>query len=257
MGFPVEMFTVLFAIPRTVGWLAHWQELLDDKDQKICRPRQWYAGVGERDYVAARRPLTLRSEAVGDEFEARRRRSRATPPTARAPDRPPGRTDRSSSAPAEHPPPPSAPPSAAPAATPTADARHATVDGTGGTPTATLGTTVDGTGGTPPPPSARRSWARPRRPESWVGSRSVGTARRPGPIRSQPCCTGRWRRPTRHRTPPPPSSAVGHGEQRKKRRRRRQAEFQDLHRVLVKNGYSPHPSTTISDNTDHSEWYRA
>jgi citrate synthase len=51
MGFPVEMFTVLFAIPRTVGWLAHWQELLTDKDQKISRPRQWYAGSDERNYV--------------------------------------------------------------------------------------------------------------------------------------------------------------------------------------------------------------
>ena len=45
------MFTVLFAIPRTVGWLAHWQELLNDSEQKIARPRQWYAGPGERDYV--------------------------------------------------------------------------------------------------------------------------------------------------------------------------------------------------------------
>jgi citrate synthase len=51
MGFPVEMFTVLFAIPRTVGWLAHWQELLADKEQKISRPRQWYTGVEARDYV--------------------------------------------------------------------------------------------------------------------------------------------------------------------------------------------------------------
>jgi len=51
MGFPVAMFTVLFAIPRTVGWLAHWQELLADKDQKISRPRQWYAGVDARDYL--------------------------------------------------------------------------------------------------------------------------------------------------------------------------------------------------------------
>jgi len=52
LGFPVDMFTVLFAIPRTVGWLAHWQELLTDPDQKISRPRQWYAGPGERSYVA-------------------------------------------------------------------------------------------------------------------------------------------------------------------------------------------------------------
>jgi citrate synthase len=52
LGFPVDMFTVLFAIPRTAGWLAHWVELLGDKDQKIARPRQWYEGSGERDYVA-------------------------------------------------------------------------------------------------------------------------------------------------------------------------------------------------------------
>ncbi len=51
LGFPADMFTVLFAIPRTVGWLAHWQELLADKDQKISRPRQWYAGADARDYV--------------------------------------------------------------------------------------------------------------------------------------------------------------------------------------------------------------
>ncbi len=51
MGFPVEMFTVLFAIPRTAGWLAHWVELLD-QDQRIVRPRQLYTGVGERSYVA-------------------------------------------------------------------------------------------------------------------------------------------------------------------------------------------------------------
>ncbi len=52
MGFPVDMFTVLFAIPRTAGWLAHWTELLGDKDQKISRPRQWFTGDGTRDYVA-------------------------------------------------------------------------------------------------------------------------------------------------------------------------------------------------------------
>jgi citrate synthase len=51
LGFPVDMFTVLFAIPRTVGWLAHWQELLADKEQKISRPRQWYTGPEARDYA--------------------------------------------------------------------------------------------------------------------------------------------------------------------------------------------------------------
>jgi citrate synthase len=53
LGFPVDMFTVLFAIPRTVGWLAHMQELLGDKEQKISRPRQWYIGADERNYVDA------------------------------------------------------------------------------------------------------------------------------------------------------------------------------------------------------------
>ncbi len=51
MGFPISMFTVLFAIPRASGWLAHWVELLE-QDQKIVRPRQLYTGVGVRDYVA-------------------------------------------------------------------------------------------------------------------------------------------------------------------------------------------------------------
>ena len=52
MGFPMDMFTVLFAIGRTPGWLAHWQEMLDDPEQKIYRPRQMYTGPDERDYVA-------------------------------------------------------------------------------------------------------------------------------------------------------------------------------------------------------------
>jgi citrate synthase len=50
MGFPTEMFTVLFAIPRVSGWLAHWVELLE-QDQKIARPRQLYVGAAERSYV--------------------------------------------------------------------------------------------------------------------------------------------------------------------------------------------------------------
>ena len=51
MGFPVEMFPVLFAIPRTAGWVAQWQEMLLDPEQKIARPRQLYVGADERDYV--------------------------------------------------------------------------------------------------------------------------------------------------------------------------------------------------------------
>ncbi|HET6662887.1 MAG TPA: citrate synthase [Acidimicrobiales bacterium] len=54
MGFPTDMFTVLFAIPRVSGWLAHWVELLD-QDQKIARPRQLYVGEPERAYVAIER----------------------------------------------------------------------------------------------------------------------------------------------------------------------------------------------------------
>ena len=50
MGFPLEMFTVLFAIPRTAGWLAHFKELLE-QDAKITRPRQLYVGSEERNYV--------------------------------------------------------------------------------------------------------------------------------------------------------------------------------------------------------------
>jgi len=52
MGFPVEMFPVLFAIPRTAGWIAQWEEMLLDPEQKIARPRQIYTGPTARDYVA-------------------------------------------------------------------------------------------------------------------------------------------------------------------------------------------------------------
>ncbi len=51
MKFPVSMFPVLFAIPRTVGWLAQWQEMLTDKEQKIARPRQVFLGPERRDFV--------------------------------------------------------------------------------------------------------------------------------------------------------------------------------------------------------------
>jgi len=62
MGFPTDMFPVLFAIPRTVGWLSHWSEFLDDPENKIVRPRQVYLGPDTRDYV----PVSGRAEATTD-----------------------------------------------------------------------------------------------------------------------------------------------------------------------------------------------
>jgi citrate synthase len=56
MGFPTEMFTVLFALARTVGWIAQWSEMIDDPTQKIGRPRQAFTGSPQRDYV----PITKR-----------------------------------------------------------------------------------------------------------------------------------------------------------------------------------------------------
>jgi citrate synthase len=55
MGLPVEMFPVLFAIPRTAGWLAQWREALADPEQKIARPRQIYTGPARRDLVPLRK----------------------------------------------------------------------------------------------------------------------------------------------------------------------------------------------------------
>ena len=52
MGFPVDMFPVLFAIPRTAGWIAQWLEMVQDEEQRIARPRQIYQGPVQRDYVA-------------------------------------------------------------------------------------------------------------------------------------------------------------------------------------------------------------
>ncbi len=51
IGFPTSMFTVLFAISRTVGWIAQWTEMMEDPEQKIGRPRQLYTGATRRDYV--------------------------------------------------------------------------------------------------------------------------------------------------------------------------------------------------------------
>jgi citrate synthase len=57
MGFPVTMFPVLFAIPRTSGWIAQWEEMLLDAEQKIARPRQIYKGYDRRLYI----PMDQRS----------------------------------------------------------------------------------------------------------------------------------------------------------------------------------------------------
>ena len=51
MGFPTSMFTVLFAVARTVGWIAQWKEMIEDPQQKIGRPRQLYTGHTKRPYA--------------------------------------------------------------------------------------------------------------------------------------------------------------------------------------------------------------
>jgi citrate synthase len=51
IGIPVDMFPVLFAIPRSIGWLAQWAEMLEDPDQRIARPRQVFTGYDQRSYV--------------------------------------------------------------------------------------------------------------------------------------------------------------------------------------------------------------
>jgi len=51
LGFPTSMFTVLFALARTVGWISQWNEMLEDPSQRIGRPRQLYSGATQRDFV--------------------------------------------------------------------------------------------------------------------------------------------------------------------------------------------------------------
>jgi citrate synthase len=68
MGYPTDYFTVLFAIGRTPGWLAQWEEMLLDKDQKIARPRQIYVGSEERKYV----PLEKRADRRREERISKR-----------------------------------------------------------------------------------------------------------------------------------------------------------------------------------------
>jgi citrate synthase len=57
MGYPTDYFTVLFALGRLPGWIAQWEEMLLDKEQKIARPRQIYTGKDERQFV----PMVARS----------------------------------------------------------------------------------------------------------------------------------------------------------------------------------------------------
>ncbi|MFL5255314.1 MAG: citrate/2-methylcitrate synthase, partial [Rhodopila sp.] len=57
MGFPTSMFTALFAVARTVGWVSQWKEMMEDPQQRIGRPRQIYTGAPRRDYV----PVSQRS----------------------------------------------------------------------------------------------------------------------------------------------------------------------------------------------------
>jgi len=56
LGIPMNMFTVMFAIARTTGWVAHWTEMISDPEHRIARPRQLYEGAAERNYV----PLSKR-----------------------------------------------------------------------------------------------------------------------------------------------------------------------------------------------------
>jgi citrate synthase len=55
LSIPTDMFTVIFAIPRTSGWLAQWMEMIDDPEQKIARPRQVYVGARDQDYIPPER----------------------------------------------------------------------------------------------------------------------------------------------------------------------------------------------------------
>jgi len=75
-GFPADYFTVLFAIPRTVGWLSHWNEFLDDPENRIVRPRQVYLGEGTRDYVPIhQRQTSKKSVPIQSKSSASSRRA--------------------------------------------------------------------------------------------------------------------------------------------------------------------------------------
>jgi len=77
MGFPTDYFPVLFTIPRTVGWLAHWSEFLDDPENKIVRPRQVYVGSGKRDYVGMEQRTAQTTKSIVSEVTAESKRRNA------------------------------------------------------------------------------------------------------------------------------------------------------------------------------------
>jgi citrate synthase len=69
MGFPLDFFPSLFAIPRTAGWMAQWEEMLRDPETKIARPRQIYLGPAPREYVAMEERGTSRRKVAGGRSE--------------------------------------------------------------------------------------------------------------------------------------------------------------------------------------------
>ena len=64
MGFPTSMFTALFAVSRTVGWVSQWQEMMEDPQQRIGRPRQIYTGAPQRDYVPIERRALIAARLI-------------------------------------------------------------------------------------------------------------------------------------------------------------------------------------------------
>lgn len=81
MGFPTDFFPVLFAIPRTVGWLSHWNEFLDDKENKIVRPRQKFLGAAGKSYSnQANRAAGAANYTSNQSAESRRRYSGLSDP---------------------------------------------------------------------------------------------------------------------------------------------------------------------------------
>ncbi len=74
MGFPTDMYPVLFTIPRVAGWIAHWVEFLNDTENNIYRPRQNYVGYPKRDFteVADRKSHSFNTEAQQTKISRRR-----------------------------------------------------------------------------------------------------------------------------------------------------------------------------------------